>query len=200
MAATAKHPARPTRRPRKDQLRNRARLLAVARDAFREQGLDASIDEIARRAGVGVTTFYRHFPGKAALIEALTEDLFDGFRRVAERAAALDDPWEAFAVVIRDGCALLADDLALYDMITARMSPELRERVLRVLTGAIVGDIVRRAHAAGQLRPDVSVEDVPALLRMAASAAPPWAGKAARRRRRHHADILLDGLRATSGA
>jgi hypothetical protein len=46
----------------------------------------------------------------------------------------------------------------------------------------------------------VSVEDVPALLRMAASAAPPWAGKAARRRRRHHADILLDGLRATSGA
>jgi AcrR family transcriptional regulator len=154
------------------------------------------VEEIAGRAGVGVTTFYRHFAGKSALIEALVEEMFDGFRRVAERAAAVEDAWEAFAVVIRDGAAVLAGDLVLYDMITARMSPELSERVLRVLTAEIVGDIVERARAGGEIRPDVTVDDVPALLRMAASAAPPWAGRDARRRRRHHVDVLLDGLRA----
>lgn len=196
MATSAAHPSRPARRPRKDQQRNRARLLAAARDAFRQHGLDASVEDIARDAGVGVTTFYRHFTGKPALIEALIEELFDGFRRVAERARALDDRWEAFAVVIREGCAVLADDLALYDMIAARMSPELRVRVLRVLTGEIVGDIVERARASGELRSDVTVDDVPALLRMAASAAPPWADRDLRGRRRHHVDILLDGLRA----
>src|SRR6266540_7034598 len=98
-----------TRRPmRADARRNYERLLAAARTAFTEHGADASLDDIARRAGVGPGTLYRHFPTRQALQEAA---YLDGFRKLCERAHTLADslpPDEALAAWMHDLAGYLA--------------------------------------------------------------------------------------------
>ena len=77
--------------------RNRARILEAARTCFAESGLEAQVDEIARRAGVGVGTVYRHFPTKEALYEALAADHFLRLAATAREALGGADPWESFS-------------------------------------------------------------------------------------------------------
>ncbi|MFD0891072.1 TetR/AcrR family transcriptional regulator, partial [Streptosporangium algeriense] len=108
--------------PRKDQIRNRQRLLQAAREAFTESGPEASIEEIARRAGVGATTFYRHFPTKDDLVDALLDELGEGARRVAARAQEEADAWAAFSLTFTEACVLGDGDLALFDLL-AQVSP-----------------------------------------------------------------------------
>ena len=81
---------------RADARRNREKVLAAARAVFAEQGVDAQMDDVARRADVGVGTVYRHFPTKDALLNALTDELFDVIAAHAREMLELDDPWEAF--------------------------------------------------------------------------------------------------------
>ncbi len=175
----------PLRRPRQDQVRNRARLLSAARAVLKRDGLEASIEAIARQAGVGPTTFYRHFPTKEALLMALLDDLAGAAREVAAGAAEHPDSWEAFAVLFTEGCALDPEDLALYDLI-GRAGDRFARRG-REQTAEIIGPAVLRAQADGCLRGDVAVEDVAALMRMADEA--PGAGRA------RYVRVLLDGLR-----
>src|ERR1700753_2229289 len=78
---------------RKDAARNRELLLAAARNVFAERGLDASLDDIARQAGVGVGTAYRHFANKFELAEAIMKQALDEVLAVAEQATRADDPW-----------------------------------------------------------------------------------------------------------
>src|SRR5437660_7832920 len=83
---------------RADARRNREQLLAAARDVFVEQGAGAPLDEIARRAGVGIATLYRHFPDRTALMRAVALDLLDRVAAEAEKALAEErDPFEALA-------------------------------------------------------------------------------------------------------
>lgn len=172
------------RGPRSDQARNRRRLLDAARTAFAEGGPRVSIEEVARRAGVGATTFYRHFPTKGDLVEALLDDLAEGASKVSAHAGAQIGAWEAFRLVFEEGCVLSPGELALYDAL-ARHSPR-SAATARQVTARIIEPHVRRAQAAGVLRPDVTVEDIAALMRMADSntAARPTAMK-----------VLLRGLR-----
>lgn len=172
-------------------LRNRQRLLTSARRSFHELGLDVSIEEIARRAGVGATTFYRHFPTRDALIEALLDDLVQGAREAANQAAAQGDPWTAFRTILVNGCALTPDDLALFDTIAA-LGPQFAERT-RALTAEVIGDIVRRAQQAGVLRQDVTVDIVASFMRVAGHTTSP-ADRAVIN------DVLLNGLRSTASA
>ncbi len=90
MSVTPTHSERPLRR---DAERNRQRILAAAREAFAEDGLSVTLDEIARRAGVGVGTIYRRFPDKEQLIDALFEDRMKEFAAEAEQAMLAQDPW-----------------------------------------------------------------------------------------------------------
>jgi AcrR family transcriptional regulator len=89
--ATAKPPLR------RDAQRNRDRILAATRAAFQERGLEVGVDEIARRAGVGMGTLYRHFPTKDALIDAIVDARFAELTAAAEHALLADDAWEGFA-------------------------------------------------------------------------------------------------------
>src|ERR1700756_2007672 len=82
---------------RADAARNRERVLAAAREAFAEYGRDAQMEDVARRAGVGVGTVYRHFATKEALVDALLETRFRQAMERAREALALEDPWEAVA-------------------------------------------------------------------------------------------------------
>src|SRR5919202_3018532 len=89
---------------RADARRNRERVIAAARAVFAEQGREAQVDDVARRAEVGVGTVYRHFPTKEALLEALAVDAFERICVIArENLASVADPWEAFTQTLWQG-------------------------------------------------------------------------------------------------
>ncbi len=178
--------ATPPRAPRKDQLRNRRRLLDAAREAFGEHGPDLSIEVIARGAGVGATTFYRHFPTKEDLVSQLLDDLAEGAREVAAAATEIPDDWDAFGTVFTRGCALDAAGLRLFDAL-CRTSAQAAEHGRRISTDLIT-PVTERARRGGVLRPDVTAADVAAFMRMADSAP-----NEDQRRLAH--EVMLAGLR-----
>ncbi|GHF59840.1 AcrR family transcriptional regulator [Amycolatopsis bartoniae] len=171
---------------RADARRNRARVLAAAQEAFADEGPGVPLDEIARRAGVGAGTVYRHFPSKESLFEAV---VLDSIERLAGQAEALldaPDPGEAFFGYFETVAeqALLNKALceALESTGEAMARPEVPEFHSRL------GELLRRAQESGAVRADIAAEDLPALL----------AGHLAIRRQTSRgavARILVDGLR-----
>src|ERR687885_158221 len=98
----APEPALPEERAqRADARRNRERVIAAARICMAREGLDAQMEDIARAAGVGVGTVYRHFRTKDELVDALAAERFERLRDLAHEALAQDDPWESFAGFMR---------------------------------------------------------------------------------------------------
>lgn len=181
---------------RADARRNRERILAAARDAFAEYGGAAQIDDVARRAEVGVGTVYRHFPTKDDLLMALAAEHFATLAGLA-RAALAEQPdgWEAFAGFLRAAAAHQASDKSVFDVLTA--TPQAgRSRAARDegLWDA-VGELVNRAQAAGALRADILPDDIPMLMCAVGEAdrvgppgsQPVWPRMLA---------LILDGLRA----
>ena len=168
-------------------MRNRRRLLDAARLAFAEHGPDLSIEAIARSAGVGATTFYRHFPTKDELVLHLLDDLADGARRVAAEAADTVDDWDAFRTVFTRGCALDEAELRLFDAL-CRTSARAAEQG-RLITVSLITPVTDRVRNSGLLRRDVTAEDVAAFMRMADSTSDA-------RQRGITQRVLLTGLRA----
>lgn len=154
-----------TRPLRADAARNRARVLEVAYETFAAEGLSVPIDEIARRAGVGAGTVYRHFPTKEALFEAIATNRLQYLVDSADRFAEREDPGEAFldylAMLIEEG----KNDQGLmealagigYDVTAA--IPDAEKRFMANLQG-----LLTRAQEAGTVRADVQVSDVKALM------------------------------------
>ena len=184
----------PTAEPRPlraDARRNRERVLTAARAAFAEHGREAQMDDVARRAGVGVGTVYRHFPTKEALIEALVAEKLRITSENLREALEIDDPWEAFAAGLRRNAEVMAKDAGLREALI-RLGPEVTEGSAgRAELEALGARLVERAQADGALRGDVTVADISALMAgLCASMAHPaldW---------RRHLELLLDGLRA----
>jgi AcrR family transcriptional regulator len=150
-----------TRPLRADAERNRARILAAASEVFAERGLDASLDDIAAHAGVGVGTVYRRFPDKDALIDALFEDKIDRAVALADTSLEIEDPWEGFTTFMRGMCRMQAQDRGFKDALLLR-GPG-RERVAaareRIAPRAI--KLLTRAQEAGAVRADLGPFDVP---------------------------------------
>jgi AcrR family transcriptional regulator len=180
---------------RADARRNREKVLAAARAVFSEQGVDAQMDDVARRAAVGVGTVYRHFPTKEALLQALTEELFDVIAAHARELLAHDDPWEAFKDALWFGAQKTAGDRAFSEILAeqrGKLPPQScpgKEDLI-----VTVGELMRRCQAAGIMRPDVVIDDIPIVMCGigSASAMPHPTAEAWRR----HLQIVLDGLRA----
>jgi AcrR family transcriptional regulator len=151
------------RQPRADAVRNRARVLEAAHRQFASSGLEAQIDEIARDAGVGVGTVYRHFPTKEDLLQALADDRFEGLATAARDSLEVEDPWDGFVQFMTYSARVMAEDRALSEAMDQR--PGLcgaaadKAEIL-----AITGEVVARAQESGQLRPDIVAEDVPSLI------------------------------------
>ncbi|HEX2419405.1 MAG TPA: helix-turn-helix domain-containing protein [Micromonosporaceae bacterium] len=156
---------KPTRALRADAARNRAKLLDVAYRVFAEQGLSVPIDEIARQAGVGAGTVYRHFPTKQALYQAIAEARFNSLIERAERLLDSEDPGAAFfgyfSSLVDEGGADkgLAEALAGLGIELEQLVPGAEQRFKDVL-----GRLLTRAQQSGAVRPDVTVMDVKALL------------------------------------
>jgi AcrR family transcriptional regulator len=168
---------------RADAERNLRRVLDAAAEAFAEHGPDVSVDEIARRAGVGHATVFRRFPTKGELIAAVAQERMRMLVGLAEEALAEPDPGEALTAFIWQAGELHARDRGLYDCVSRCEGLPESEEVHR-----LAGELVRRAQAAGALRQDVSAEDVEALVGSAVKSAPPdrW---------RQHLTVVLDGLK-----
>ncbi|WP_433330835.1 TetR/AcrR family transcriptional regulator [Spirillospora sp. CA-294931] len=159
----------PTRRPRADARRNYERLLAEADSVFHEHGTDASLERVARQAGVAIGTLYGHFPNRRALVAALLrerhETLFDLGARLTAGVPPADalDVWVRAVVVhtaaYRGLAALLADGLG-------DEASELHAACRRMTS--ISESLIAGARAAGAIRPDVAGEDVFALMNAAA--------------------------------
>jgi AcrR family transcriptional regulator len=183
-----------TDRPlRADAVRNRARVLEVAYDTFAAEGLAVPIDEIARRAGVGAGTVYRHFPTKDALYRAVVEDRIA--RIVNEGRALLTDgePGDALftflrAMILQWGATDrgLADALAGLGIDVAAAMPDI-DREFRTL----LADMLRAGQRAGTVRADVSAADVKAIV-VGTQAMQAYTPEAAGRL----LEVVLDGLRA----
>jgi AcrR family transcriptional regulator len=179
-------------RPRRaDAERNRARILAAASALFAERGLDASMPELAERAGVGVGTLYRAFPDKDHLLGAVMGERLRWLAGQIEVATHAADPWEAFTDVIWKGAALHVKDRAFHQcMRAAKDLPEVREARGRTLDG--FQRLIDRAQAAGVMRADVVAEDVPMLLAGVGLSRVAGPGAAWER----HLAVVIDGLRA----
>ncbi|MGW0187180.1 TetR/AcrR family transcriptional regulator [Streptomyces sp. NPDC003362] len=193
---TATPARRKATRPRADALRNRERIVTAAREMFVEFGPDVPFDEIARRAGVGNATLYRNFPDRDALVREVVCAVIDRTVEAAERALA--ETGDAFTAMERIAHAAADERIsALCPMVSSTFDqnhPDLvaaRERFEQ-----LVGEVMDRAKAAGQLRPDVGVGDL--MLGVAQLSRPP-AGTAclsADRFVHRHLQLYLDGLRA----
>jgi AcrR family transcriptional regulator len=148
---------------RADARRNRELVIEAARERFGECGLDCQMEDVARTAGLGVGTVYRHFPNKEALLEALIEDRFERIAEKAGEALERDDPWQAFCDLMRWSAQYSADDKALSELLSQRPASG---RDSAAKSGLIekLERLIRRAQRSGQMRKDVAVEDVPTIL------------------------------------
>lgn len=151
---------------RADATRNRARVLEVAYEVFAAEGLGVPIDEIARRAGVGAGTVYRHFPTKEDLFRAVIEDHINRIIDAGRQMLATGEPGEALftflqSMVLQWGATDrgLADALAGVGIVLEDAVPDKEEVFL-----ALLDDLLRAAQKAGTVRPDVDVRDVKAIV------------------------------------
>ncbi|HET8756237.1 MAG TPA: helix-turn-helix domain-containing protein [Solirubrobacteraceae bacterium] len=183
---------------RADAERNRQRLLAAAKELFATRGVDVTLDDIARHAGVGTGTAYRRFPNKDALIEALMADRIAELGALAQESLEDPDPWRAFAGFFERALALMAADRGLKEVV---FSPGRgRERVAhaRRAIAPVVTKLVKRAVDAGVVRPDIATSDVPIINFMLTTVVELSRDVEPELYKRYLA-IVLDGLRVKDG-
>jgi AcrR family transcriptional regulator len=178
---------------RADARRNHERILEAASECFARDGRDAQIDDIAKRAAVGVGTVYRHFPDKCALMEALLAKRFEEFAAHGRAALQREDIWEAFRDWLFASGEAQAKDRALCDWVADAVGTERLEEILES-TGLLQVDVemIARAQAAGVIRADATADDLGLIM----------CGVAATSRRgmdwRRQLELSLEGLRAKS--
>jgi AcrR family transcriptional regulator len=188
--------AQGARRLRADARRNSQQLLAAARDVVVERGAGAPLDEIARRAGVGIATLYRRFPDRSALLRAVVVDALE--RTAQAAAAALAEETDGFAALVRYmHAALDARVSAVIPLVLDVLDPEDDDLgSAREASAELVQRIVDAAHADGSLPADVTFGDIGTLLvrlgRPLPGPVPPAIDEELAHR---HLDLLVEGLR-----
>jgi AcrR family transcriptional regulator len=181
------------RQLRADARRNRERILQSARAAFAESGADAQIDDVARHAGVGVGTVYRHFPTKQALLTELVRQTFRLFTgRAREAREAGGEPFALIEGLLRRIAETAAGDagvqyaLANSDGQAGTEAPAEQDELI-----AVIAELVELARRAGTIRPGIEATDIAMLICGVVSAMGPRPGFDWRR----HLDLVIDTLR-----
>jgi AcrR family transcriptional regulator len=186
------------RKPRSDSIRNREKLLKAATAVFREGGPNASLEAVAKRANVGIGTLYRHFPTREALFEAVYRREVEQLGDLAEQLKAQADPVEALRRWMHANVQLVATKKGMLAALEIAIhgSSELYAFSFDRLTKA-VGALLDRAVAAGEIRDDISAEDLlRALVGMCYSYdRPGWQPAVVRL-----IDVFVDGLRVKAAS
>jgi AcrR family transcriptional regulator len=187
-----------TRKPRADAIRNRDRVLEAAKAVFSAGGPDASLEAVAKTAGVGIGTLYRHFPTREALFEAVYRREVQQLADLAQQLKDEADPVEALRHWMRCNVEFVATKKGMSAALAlaAYKNPELYSFSFDQLTKS-VGELLDRAIAAGDIREDISPED---LLRALVGMCymhdqPGWQASVLRL-----VDVFVDGLRIRPGA
>ncbi|MEV0013234.1 TetR/AcrR family transcriptional regulator [Streptomyces tendae] len=147
-------------RQRRDARRNRELLLEAAHEVFTEQGLDAALDVIARRAGVGNATLYRHFPTRAALVDAVFRDSLTGTMDAGERARRAPDAWAGLTAYLEAVFSTLAADRGSNDLMTTHLRGVESLEAVHEHNRGTVDALLSRLRDEGTVRSDVTTEDV----------------------------------------
>lgn len=180
---------------RADAERNRQRIIEAARAVFAERGLDAPLDAIAARAGVGQATLYRRFPRREDLVVACFAPKLAEYAAAVEDALRAPDAWAGFCAFVERICGMQAADPGVQDVLTTTFPTARAVEAQRAHAFEQLTELIRRAQAQGALRPDFVPEDVVLLLManagvvqvMRAAAPDAW---------QRFVGLMLDGLRA----
>jgi AcrR family transcriptional regulator len=146
---------------RADAERNRQRLLTAAKDLFATRGLDVTLDDVARHAGVGTGTAYRRFRNKDALIDALMVDRIGELAQIAKECLEEPDPWFGLTSFFDRALALQAADRGLKEVLFSSGRGRERSNHARLAIAPVVTKLVARAKEAGVVRSDIDTTDVP---------------------------------------
>ena len=199
MNAEESSAARPGRLLRADAERNRQRILAAAAELFTERGLEPSLDDVARHAGVGVGTVYRRFPDKASLADALFDERIDALVALAEQAQAEPDAWAALVSFLERSAEILVSNRGLRQILMFAAEGHDRGICARDRMRPAIESLIERAQADGQVRADLRPTDVPMIEFMVAAAAE-YAWQVRPTVWRRYLALILDALRPASAS
>ncbi len=180
---------------RKDAARNRALLVQAAREVFAERGLEASLDDVARHAGLGVGTAYRHFANKHELAQAILTEAIDRIIALADAAVAAEDPWLGVVSFLEGVAEAQTADRGLREVLMGMHDPVEVERISERMREPLQV-IVQRAKAAGAVRADIEPSDLGIVVMMLCTVAD-VSGDVAPELWRRYLPLLLDGLTGT---
>jgi AcrR family transcriptional regulator len=189
--------APPTPGTRSDARRNRERLVSTARELFASEGVDVPAREIARRAGVGVGTLYRHFPEREELVDAVLAEEYGELIAIAEAALAEPDAWRGFTRFVEDALARYAGNRGLKDVAETQIHGLRRVQAMRRRLRPLAARLVSRAQEDGALRQDFTTEDI-ALLFWGTDRVIELAGAVAPELWRRQLGFVFDGLRSSA--
>ncbi|MBT2498579.1 TetR/AcrR family transcriptional regulator [Agromyces sp. ISL-38] len=145
---------------RKDAARNRARLLEAGREVFAQRGLDATLNDVAHHAGVGVGTAYRRFANKEDLIDAIRYEQDNELEAILNESLAMGDPWDALVLYLEKSIALHVKDRGMAELLTGRrVRPEVQDQSRNRLA-PLVNRVAERARDAGVIRADATGTDL----------------------------------------
>jgi len=185
-----------TRTPlRRDAQERRRRLIAAAQREFAARGVDASLERIARDAGVAIGTLYRHFPTRLDLLMAAFEPRLQEFLDGAKKAVEIEDPWEGFVYYLENLFRVQAGDRGFNDFLSRRFPGSADTERIHDQMCRQIQEVLTRAQDAGEARPDITQADIVNLIwsngRMidATSTTAPHAW-------RRHLYLMLDAYRA----
>lgn len=178
---------------RRDAELNRERILAAAREVFRDRGVAATLNDIARHAGVGVGTVYRRFADKEELIDALFDDMVERVDRSLHEALTEPDAWTGLTTALEKVCEDQAFDRGVREVMLGTGRGPQRQRQVRDRVDTAVDILIARAQAQGMLRQDVVPADFP-ILQLMVGAVSDHTGAPELWRR--YLRIMIDGLRA----
>ncbi len=193
MTATA-----PRRALRRDAERNRQRVLDAARDLFAQRGLEATLNDVAEHAQVGVGTVYRRFATKQELLDAIFESAIDQMVALAESALEHPNSWDGFVWFVEQLCELTASDRGLRQMVYSTAYGGYPVECARSRLVPPISHLFERARADGHLRADAEHTDMP-ILSLLAGTVSEWAGHVEPDLWRRYVALLLDGLRHRDG-
>lgn len=181
------------RRMRADAARNRQALMDAAQRLFRTRGLSVTLDDIASEAGVNVATAYRNFANKRELVQAFLQQITDQAIRIAEEAAAVDDPWQGLTDFFTHTLRLMAENRGMHDVVTASYTADWMQHLEDRVNPALQ-KLLTRARKAGLVRPGLEPADLGVVLQMLATVTDietPDVDALVRR----YLTLVLDGLR-----